>query len=192
MAVLEALCRSEEVPSWALALAGTWETYQVNLFLESPLPHEGDWSEENLVLKACQLLLSQLKSRSWDLHRGLGFMPPKAMALTRSCSLGPGCAPERQLSVSGKMELLGPCPRGVSPPVWGSWWDQGPGARSPLGSCGSAWSTFASGPRAGPRWHRVCCRWTAAAGSAGRAWGRGHPAPGGNRWTWSGWWPSAT
>lgn len=57
-----------------------------------------------------------------------------------------------------------------------------PGARSPLGSCGSAWSISADGPRARSPWSPVCCQ-LPAAGSAGRAWGLARPGPGGARWT---------
>lgn len=78
-------------------------------------------------------------------------MPPKAMALTGSCPLGARTCSKKAAECSVKMELRGPGPRGVSPPVGGFWWDQGLGARSPLGSCESAWSTSAGGPRAGPR-----------------------------------------
>lgn len=188
----EALCRLEEVPSWALASAVTWETYQVNLFLESPLLQEGDWSEENLVLKACQLLLSQLKSRSWDLQQRFGLHATQGHGLDQVLFPGARTCSRKAAECFGENGAAGAMSTWGVTTSMGLLVGPGPGARNPLGSCGSAWSTSAGGPRAGPRRHRVCCRWTAAAGSAGRAWGRGHPAPGGNHWTWSGWWPSAT
>lgn len=170
-----------------LGLGTAWGHLPRSSLPGSPLPREEDGSEENLVPKVCQLLTSQLKGRSWDRDRGLGFMPPEATAVTRSCPLRARMSPNKAAECSGEMEPLGLGPRGVPLPVWGSWWGQGLGARSPLGSCGSAWSTSAGGPRAGPQWHGGRPPWTAAAaaaGSAGRAWGPGRPVLGGGHWTW--------
>lgn len=49
-------------PFLGLGLSTSGETYQVNLFLESPLPQEGDWSEENSVRKPVNSCLVSLKA----------------------------------------------------------------------------------------------------------------------------------
>lgn len=168
--------------------------------LQGPAQHPPSLGEDSERLLMEWALLPSLRPAASLCGLGLCFLRPSVypkrgtVMVTAGCKLV-GSLPESQpqwpvsslatrreeagpgLVLRGQMALQGGqvgCPATVGGPG---------GARSPLGSCGSAWSSGAAGPQAGPRWPPAYP--PPAAGSAGRVWGRGH-------WTWPGWWWSAT